>query len=88
MKRAIAFEREAKKKTLEVFDERKKRKRERERETLSGSEKWCFEHRAFSRFTRLLIFIVDIIIAQSPLSLLSLSLSRARARSRDEKKIP
>jgi len=51
MKRAIAFEREAKKKTLEVFDERKKRKRERERETLSGSEKWCFEHRAFSRFT-------------------------------------
>jgi len=38
MKRAIAFEREAKKKTLEVFDERKKRKREREGNALGLRE--------------------------------------------------
>jgi len=38
MKRAIAFEREAKKKKLEVFDERKKRKREREGNALGLRE--------------------------------------------------
>jgi len=50
MKRAIAFEREAKKKRSK-FSMKEKKEKERERETLSGSEKWCFEHRAFSRFT-------------------------------------
>ena len=83
MKRVIAFADFffwARKKTLEVFRWKKKknRERERERETLAGSERWCFKHRAFSRF----VIVRTLSSLSSPIPLSSLSLSLLLALSR------
>lgn len=83
MKRVIAFEHEAKKKRSKFFDE-KKRKRERERGKRSRAQRKVHRHRALSRFKGSSLFIVVIIIAQSPL--FSLSIARAPTTKRKSPK--
>jgi len=77
MKRAIAFEREAKKKRSK-FSMKEKKEKERERGKRSRAQRNGALNIARSRASHSFsVFIVDIIIAQSPLSL-----SRARPLSR------
>ena len=80
MKRVIAFEHEAEKKTLEVFRE-KKRKREREREgNARGLREKCIDT-ARSRASKVLLSL--LLSSSSPNPLSSLSLLRALPRRKE-----